>query len=117
MQQVINFREAIDGFNQYEFQLFCSKMYKQYNKRELIIKSLFYLFLEESKHNQYDNVIKINKIVKTIMDSRKKSQVISKSIIKNNTSNTSTKITINNLPSTLITNISSYLILNQQTSF
>eukprot|EP01084_Bolivina_argentea_P014971 27990_1 len=110
MQQVINFREAIDGFNQYEFQLFCSKMYKQYNKRELIIKSLFYLFLEESKHNQYENILTINKIIKNIMDLRKEKH----SLPKINTNNT--QITITNLPSPLLSNIASYTTLIEQSA-
>eukprot|EP01084_Bolivina_argentea_P138907 244443_1 len=112
MEQIINFRATIDAFNEYEFALFCTKMYQQYNKRQLIIKSLFHLFIDESKHNKYENVTKINTIVTNIMDLRKKKQLISESTVDTNNA----QITINNVPSPLLAHIASYLILSQQTS-
>eukprot|EP01084_Bolivina_argentea_P294534 506805_1 len=113
MDKIINFRASIDTFNEHEFELFCTKLYQDYNKRQLIIKSLFYLLLNDSKHNKYENAIKLNQITKTIMDSRKKKTVYvshSKSTKKN------TEISINNLPSQLIAYTSSYLHLSEQTS-
>eukprot|EP01084_Bolivina_argentea_P194527 333772_1 len=114
MEYVIQFRAIIETFNASEFELFCSKLYQQYNKRTLIIQSLFYLLLEESKQNNQQKCNKINKIAKNIIDLRKQSATHNASNTDNNTYHT--PITINNLPSTLLAFTASYLQLSDQVS-
>eukprot|EP01084_Bolivina_argentea_P124825 221192_1 len=117
MDQIINFRAIIETFIKPEFELFCIKLYEQYDRRTLIIKSLFHLLLDEAKHNNRENVNKIYQISKSIMDlRRKKSKLITYESSSDNNSNDNIKpISIHHLASPLIANISSYLHLSEQT--
>eukprot|EP01084_Bolivina_argentea_P017737 33097_1 len=113
MEQIINFRSTIDDLTPPEFQLFCTKLYKVFNKRQLIIKSLFYLLIEDFKHNKCDHVSKLNQMTKQIMDQRKKNESLSLCTTISPINN----ITINYLASPLLSHLASYLTLPEQISF
>ena len=70
-----------------------------FNKRELITKPLFHLLLYQIKKNEYAQNIKINKIIKNIIDLKKNKQ---KQPNNNNKS-------FNKLPSSLIQSTATYL--------
>ena len=103
MDQLLLIKYAIDNFNKKEFNSFCDDLFKVFNKRQIITKSLFYLLLHESKHNKNESSLIINEIIKNIHKSRQKKIITlkNKPIIPG----------FNKLSSVIITELASYLDL------
>ena len=118
LQEVIKFRNLADSLTQTEFELLLSKLYNKFNKRQLILSSLFHLFNSQNNCN-HDNAEERNCNVTKTMD-------IISSIIKSRDTNyqqlpvskhQNKIMTISNLSSDIIGFCASYLNFRSYKSF
>ena len=119
LHEVIKFRNLADSITETEFNLFLTKLYNKFNKRQLVLSSLFHLF-NAQKNGDQDNASKSNCNVSKTMD-------ILSSIIQSRDINhkevtvkmTKNKpiISLSNLSSDIIGFCASYLPFNDYHSF
>ena len=67
MHQLIRFRTLLDTFSNFEFDAFINKLYNTFDKRSIIISSLFHLLLNEFKKNETNYITNVNKIILDII--------------------------------------------------
>ena len=116
MEQVIWFRTLVDTFSNIEFDIFINKLYNTFDKRSIIISSLFHLLLNEFKQNESSYIKNVNKIILDIIHSRNsKLKSITLNPIKLESVNNDkiAPISINDIPSALLSECASYLLHNE----
>ena len=106
LEELIKFRDLADTLTDKEFDLFLSKFFSKFDKRQFILKSLFHLFNAQNdgdNDNQDINLSPIMDIIASIIKSRQHKQL---GLSQNENEPT---ISILDLPSDIIGFCASYL--------
>merc|ERR1719206_570815 len=109
LDKVIHVRATIDSFSDAEFNVFEGRLHAMFGKRQLFVRSLFFLMAQQIKHGEYADVNRINAICKSITDLRRQqTEVVSPPVVSEN---------FNTLPSSVISYAASFLQLRDLPCF
>ena len=122
MNDVIKFRLLADSLSDNEFNVFLSKLFNKFNKRQLILTSLFHLFNAQNRENQKkqtsnDQLLVTTDIISSIVKSRKMNDKQRSTSIATEQNKTLIPISITNLPSDIIGFCASFLEFDDYNSF
>ena len=126
LTELIRFRSLVDSLNDAEFDLFITKLFNKFNKRQLIVTSLFHLFYAQNRNKKNNqNLTLVTDMIRNIIHTRN----INKNKISLITSVTediadiqghtgdAIKIHLCDLPRALIGECASYLHFNEYIQF
>lgn len=109
MDKAIHFRSVVDTFDDAEFLTFETKLFASFNKRQLIVKSVFLTVLNQIKHGELDDIHQINGICKSILDSRCKETGQKIKPVGAPQPSTAIDCMLDKIPSSVISHTASYL--------
>ena len=113
MEKLIKFRMLSDSLSINEFESFTTRLVNQFDKRSIILTSLFHLFRAQNEKGEINSDLTTTiSIISNIIQSRN-----SKRLKEIESKQELTKFTLHNLPSALIGECASFLPFNQYQVF